>query len=172
VVHTLIALTRIDPDLADQALRHFLSLPAVYGMDAILLPAALVLHGSTGGEGPAVVAALRTAVLQHLEERIGLPLEPPADWVREARLSCSCNYCLSLSRFLASSTEPVWNFRAAETHRKHVTHTVSRDRCDLDLTTVKRGSPHTLVCTKNQASYERRVRQRTLDLQYRERLGG
>ena len=175
VVHTLIALTRIDPDLADQALRHFLSLPAVYGMDAILLPAALVLYGSTEsteGDRPAVVAALRAAVLQHLEQRIGLPLEPPADWVREARLSCSCNYCLSLSRFLASSTEPVWNFRAAETHRKHVTHTVNRDRCDLDLTTVKRGSPHTLVCTKNQASYERRVRQRTLDLQYRERLGG
>jgi predicted 2-oxoglutarate/Fe(II)-dependent dioxygenase YbiX len=172
VVHTLIALARIDPDLADQALRHFLSLPAVYGMDAILLPAALVLHGSSGSEGPAVIAALRTAVLQHLEERIALPLEPPTDWVRDAQLSCSCNYCLSLGRFLASATEPVWNFRAAETHRKHVTHTVNRDRCDLDLTTVKRGSPHTLVCTKNQASYERRVCQRTLDLQYRERLGG
>jgi hypothetical protein len=30
--------------------------------------------------------------------------------------------------------------------------------------TERRGSPHTLVCTKNQASYERHVAQRKQDL--------
>ncbi len=40
------------------------------------------------------------------------------------------------------------------------------------LTTDKRGRPYTLVCTKNQASYARRVRQRTQDLGHREQLAG
>jgi hypothetical protein len=41
---------------------------------------------------------------------------------------------------------------------------ISRARCDMDLTTDKRGRPYTLVCTKNQASYDRRARQREQDL--------
>ncbi len=34
----------------------------------------------------------------------------------------------------------------------------------------KRGRPYTLVCTKNQASFQRRVRQREQDLGQREQL--
>ena len=44
--------------------------------------------------------------------------------------------------------------------------------CDLDLTTERRGSPHTLVATKNQASYERRSKQRRQDLEHVSALGG
>jgi hypothetical protein len=32
------------------------------------------------------------------------------------------------------------------------------------MITEKRGRPYSLICTKNQASYERRVRQREQDL--------
>jgi len=42
--------------------------------------------------------------------------------------------------------------------------------CDLDLTTDKRGRPYTLVCTKNQASYDRRAKQRKQDLEDLARL--
>ena len=44
--------------------------------------------------------------------------------------------------------------------------------CDLDLTAEKRGSPHTLVAIKNQASYERRAKQRRQDLKHVSALGG
>jgi hypothetical protein len=40
------------------------------------------------------------------------------------------------------------------------------------MTTDRRGRPYSLVCTKNQASYDRRVKQRTDDLANIERLGG
>ena len=40
------------------------------------------------------------------------------------------------------------------------------------MTTERRGSPHRLICTKNQASYDRRQVQRTNDLAERERLIG
>ena len=41
---------------------------------------------------------------------------------------------------------------------------LKKARSDVDTKTERRGSPHALVCTKNQASYERRVRQRKQDL--------
>jgi hypothetical protein len=47
---------------------------------------------------------------------------------------------------------------------------VQRCRCDLDLVTQRRGSPYSLVCTKNQASYERRAKQRREDIQDLARL--
>ena len=49
---------------------------------------------------------------------------------------------------------------------------VRSSACDLDLTTERRGSPHTLVAIKNQASYERRVKQRRQDLKHVSALGG
>jgi hypothetical protein len=173
VAQALDALGRIDPALADRALEHFIAHPAVYGMDPILLPAALALHEAAGGQPPTpAVAALEAAVLAHLGSRIAEPLEPPADLSRPARITCPCSYCQGLSRFLASPLERVWRLKAAEAERQHVTASVQRDQCDLDLTTEKSGRPYTLVCTKNQASYERRQRQRVLDLKHHARLGG
>ena len=42
----------------------------------------------------------------------------------------------------------------------------------LDLTTDRHGRPYTLVCTKNQASYDRRAKQRKQDLEDLARLDG
>jgi hypothetical protein len=53
-----------------------------------------------------------------------------------------------------------------------VERAIRDNRCDLDLRTERRGSPHGLVCTKNQASYERRVTQRRQDLADLELLEG
>lgn len=44
------------------------------------------------------------------------------------------------------------------------------NKCDLDLATLKKGSPHSLICTKNQASYLQRARQREMDLQILARI--
>jgi hypothetical protein len=55
-------------------------------------------------------------------------------------------------------------FKAAEAGRRHVVRSIE-DACrDLDWKSEKRGSPYGLVCTKNQASYQRRARQRRHDL--------
>jgi hypothetical protein len=42
--------------------------------------------------------------------------------------------------------------------------TIRQARCDVDVRTDRRGRPYTLVCTKNQASYDRRVEQRCQDV--------
>jgi hypothetical protein len=48
--------------------------------------------------------------------------------------------------------------------------TIERERCELDVATDERQNPHVLVCTKNQASYDLRVRQRQKDLAQKARL--
>ncbi len=54
--------------------------------------------------------------------------------------------------------------KAVELDRNHVEGTIKQAKCDRDTRTDKRGRPYSLVCTKNQASYERRARQRKQDL--------
>jgi predicted 2-oxoglutarate/Fe(II)-dependent dioxygenase YbiX len=160
----------IDTALADQAVAFFLSLPSLYDLDHLLVPAAVLLNTTGGGPESPAVKVLREAALTHLEARIALPLEPPPDWTRTGSIACKCAHCRALSRFLAAPDEPVWQFKANEVDRQHVAHTIQRAQCDLDLATNKRGRPYTLICTKNQASFQRRVLQREQDLSRREQL--
>ncbi|WP_462330874.1 2OG-Fe(II) oxygenase [Thiohalocapsa halophila] len=176
VLGALLGLSRIDTDLADRALRHCLERPALYGPDTILVPAALAVAATqdsadTASLPPALVE-LRDAVLRHLDKRLGEPLHPPPDWQRAAEVRCTCTDCTALNRFLASPTEATWKLKAAEPKRRHVEQRIQTHRCDLDTHTDKTGRPYTLVCTKNQASYQRRVQQRQKDIENRARLTG
>lgn len=160
----------INAALADQAVAFLLALPALYDMDLLLVPAAVLLNATGGETESPAVKVLREAALAYLEARIALPLEPPPDWMRTGSIACQCAHCRALSRFLAAPDEPVWQFKANEVDRQHVAHSIQRAQCDLDLATNKRGRPYTLVCTKNQASFQRRGRQREQDLGQREQL--
>jgi hypothetical protein len=164
VADLLSGLEHIDPDLARRAFEHLLQYPDQYDIDRVLLPAALTLQArETTCELPSA-QALRGLALAHLRRRIATPLEPPADWRRPSQVTCTCANCQELSRFLADPTQPAWALRAAQRDRDHVEASVRSDRCDLDLVTEQRGRPYTLRCTKNQASYLRRVVQREGDL--------
>jgi len=110
------------------------------------------------------VQRLRVACLQHLKSRIAEPLEAPRDWRRANALACHCPRCNELAVFLADPGAKTWIFKAAEFDRSHVEATIERARCDLDTRTDRRGRPYSLVCTKTQASYERRLKQRNEDL--------
>ena len=107
---------------------------------------------------------LCAAALQHLQARAAQVLAAPADWRRDANLSCRCVHCNGLRQFLLSASEPSWRFKAKELDRDHVQQSIQQGRCDLDCTVERKGSPHVLVCTKNDASYAARVRQRKADL--------
>jgi hypothetical protein len=91
-------------------------------------------------------------------------LEAPQTWSRASDIRCSCEHCAALRSFLASPSTETWTLKAAEQFRSHVEGEIRRARADLDIRTERRGSPHSLVCQKNSASYERRVAQRRQDL--------
>ena len=169
VADLLTALGAIDAKVVDRAVKQILGDPKKFGLDAILVPAALMLRAAPGAERPAV-AGLRVACLAHLRERIALPLAPPDDWQRPSTVGCRCPRCSELSRFLADGKQKSWTLRAAEPDRSHVEGIIRTARCDVDTITETKGRPYSLICTKNQASYERRVAQRTHDLRHEARL--
>lgn len=91
---------------------------------------------------------------EQLEALTAQQPQPPADFRRTASISCKCADCAELKRFLHAPHESEHRFRAVEHRRRHLEENVRRGHCDLDLRTERKGSPHTLVCTKNTASYK------------------
>jgi hypothetical protein len=171
VVDLVTGLCAIDEALAERAVDPLLAWPNTYGLDAVLVPATRTLLDTAAPHCMAAVGKLRTACLTHLRARVTEPLAPPTDWSRPAALPCRCPRCGELARFLADPERKTWALKAAEADRSHVEGTIKQARCDVDVTTDRRGRPYSLVCTKNQASYDRRARQRKKDVENLARLG-
>jgi hypothetical protein len=94
------------------------------------------------------------AVREQLEALTAEEPQPPTDYRREANVSCKCAECGELKRFLLDPKELVHRFRAMQKQRSHLETCIRSFNCDVDCTTERKGSPHTLVCTKNTASFE------------------
>jgi predicted 2-oxoglutarate/Fe(II)-dependent dioxygenase YbiX len=165
VANLLTGLGAIDEALAGRATDHILAWPKTQKLDAVLIPALRKLVDAGTLRGLPAVERLRAACLTHLRARVAEPLEPPTDWSRASPLPCRCQHCSDLARYLADPERKTWTLKAAEPDRRHVEEIIRQACCDLDTTTDRRGRPYSLVCTKNQASYERRARQRQQDLQ-------
>jgi len=172
VVDLLTATSRIDARLAARAIEHLLAWPKIYEPDDVLVPAARAFAKLVESTTWPAVARLREASLDHLRNRIALPLEAPRDWARTNPLKCTCAHCRGLGAFLVAPDQRQWRLKAVQDRRSHVEENVRSAACDLDLATERRGSPHTLVATKNQASYERRAKQRRQDMEHVSALGG
>jgi hypothetical protein len=172
VVDLLTATSRIDAGLAARAIEHLLAWPKTYKPDDVLIPAARAFAKQVESMAWPAVGRLREASLDHLRRRIALPLQAPRDWTRTDLLKCTCGDCRGLGAFLVAPDQQQWRLKAVQDRRTHVEQSVRSAACDLDLTTERRGSPHTLVATKNQASHERRAKQRRQDLEHVSALGG
>jgi len=172
VIDLLTGLSLIDPMLAERSVEHILTWPKTYDRDAVLIPAARILVGADQTRGTAAIDRLQAACVAYLRARIAEPLSPPADWQRASTLPCHCHHCAELARFLADPERQIWVLKAVEAVRGHVEESIRRAGSDLDTTTDRRGRPYSLVCTKNQASYDRRAEQRRQDLKDLARLTG
>jgi predicted 2-oxoglutarate/Fe(II)-dependent dioxygenase YbiX len=164
VVDLFTALETVDETLAERAASHVLAWPKTYGLDAVLVPALRHLVGMEVTKHSAALWRLRGACVAHLRARAAEPLEAPKDWRRTNKLACRCADCTELAGFLSDPVCRRWMFKSPEVARSHLQETIRRAGCDLDVTTDRRGRPYSLVCTKNQASYDRRARQRSQDL--------
>ncbi|MCK5649175.1 MAG: 2OG-Fe(II) oxygenase [Gammaproteobacteria bacterium] len=163
VIELINALINIDTTLVEDAVNYILSWPKTYSMDQVLVPSAV--HFCQQKISLPKLQPLYVSVQTHLSNRITQMIDPPSDWKRASKLSCSCKDCKALSQFLASPSEKVWHFKAAENKRSHLHGTIRSNKCDVNCTTSKKGRPYTLVCVKNQASYDRRAKQHQKDLE-------
>jgi hypothetical protein len=143
-------------------------------MDGVIVPALRTLL-SDDAKGPGSARAidhLRTAGAVHLRARTAPELTAPKDWRRDNALSCKCKHCSEFGQFLADAGQKIWALRAVEHERSHVEENIKRAKCDVDVTTDRRGRPYTLLCTKNTASYDRAMKQRVQDMADLKRLTG
>ena len=169
LIDLMTAMAQIDPALAERTAHYLLAWPKIWDIDTVLVAGVQGLPAEIRDN--AAVRLLHQACVAHLQARIAEPLAPPPDWRRASKLGCACEKCTSLRNFLTDPGQQKWVFRAAQTERSHVETTIANARVDLNTTTLRSGSPHSLVCTKNQASYERRVVQRREDMENLEKLG-
>jgi hypothetical protein len=163
------ALAYFDTTLAQRAADRILERRNTFELDTHLIPAVVRLLGAPAWRSGAVGRLVATCA-EHLRARIAEHLAAPTDWARTSAVGCKCPHCTELGRFLADPECKSWIFKAPAHERAHVEHTIEQAGCDLDTRTERKGSPHRLVCTKNQASYARRAKQRAKDLADLERL--
>jgi len=153
-----------DTEQARRLARHLLAWPKAYDVDRALIPAIKRLLGRGAQRSGTTMSDLIVACLRHIENRAAEPLKAPETWTRASSIRCSCEPCAALRRFLASSTTEAWTLKGRAEIRSHVEGEIRTAGADVDVRTLRQGSPHTLVCRKNSASYERRVAQRRKDL--------
>jgi hypothetical protein len=110
-----------------------------------------------------VLAKWLAACCEQLESLTAEEPVAPADFRREAKVSCDCADCKELKTFLNDPTAKVHRFRVRQDRRQHLER--NSYGCDMNCVTDRSGSPQTLVCTKNTASFEAKLKK------YREDLG-
>jgi hypothetical protein len=162
------------PSEMDPFLEHVLTDEKHYDLHKVLIPDVKAMQKWLPQAPAAQEAASR--LLQHclakLRAATAQPIEPPPDWTRDAQLGCKCEDCQMLSRFLRDPEQRVGRFPLRKDRRQHLHQQIDSHQCDCMHVTERKGSPQTLVCTKTQASYERRKKQFAVDTKLLAELEG
>ena len=105
-------------------------------------------------------------VVGSLEGALAATARSPDDWSIEPPFGCKCELCKELSAFLRDRTQIQYPWPLAKERRRHIHGILDRHGLPVTHTTVRRGSPQTLVLTKQKALFERekalRMQQATL----------
>ena len=147
-----------------QAARTIADFPKAVKPDRTL-PAALA--GLYKHEGMGSTEAYRLLWRQAADFLLGRSSAPPgepADWTIKAEWPCSCELCSRLRAFCRDPAARVMRFKAAKEVRKYLHRIIDGHRLDMEHVTDRVGRPYTLVCTKNRASYKRRLREYAEDV--------
>lgn len=116
------------------------------------------LHESERAWPPAIAAWL-ASLEESLTTVTASAPQPPADFKRSSRLSCTCHVCQELATFLADPKTPATSIRANENGRAHILNRISKDDCDVSDKLDKSTRPFALVLTKNTDSFDRLKKQ-------------
>ena len=181
---------RMPKQLADQAVRDLFALAwhwrlmseadAAAGAIAALpqlatpdraIPAALgELHGDKGLAHTNPFATLWRHAAGSLLKRSATLQKEPRHWKIAADIDCKCDLCADLRAFCKDPAAQVARFPVRTDLRAHLHRIIEYNRLDIDHETERRGSPYTLVCTKNRASYKRRLAEYSKDVSWMRRL--
>ena len=147
------------PELRAAAAAKFAARPAVFDPVTILVPALRSVHA-----WDAASMRLWEHSAEFLFKRSGRPPETPKDWRQDVKLSCACPDCRELVAFSLDPVEQTHRFRVRQDRRQHLHQMIEKHGLDITHITERKGSPQTLVCTKDRRSYERRCEQYRKDI--------
>ena len=157
LVGLLTALGGAAPAQIDAAVSHLLEHSRRFPMRATLVPACAT--------SSALPPTLRAACVRFLQEEISVDITPPDHWRQDVLLDCRCGDCAALQSFILADAR-VGRFPLAKQRRQHLHRQIDAKMCDMAHVTERKGSPFTLVCTKNRASYEKKAQGRAEDEAY------
>jgi hypothetical protein len=144
-------------ELLSRLVHHALGLPKKYLLKTAHLPALVSLEPwlkKNLKKTCAPITRWLASCREQLEALTAKAPEEPTDFHRPASIACMCADCAELIRFLHDPKESTHRFTMKKERRDHLEKEIRSHNCDLDLTLDRRGSPQTLVCTKNKASYQ------------------
>ena len=123
-----------------------------------VVPTALIqLRRQEGLPRSAAYAWLWRHAAASLLARSATAPEAPRDWTTAAPTGCHCQHCAKLRAFCDNPVARTERFKLRKDLRKHLHRIIDGHRLDMSHVTQRKGSPYTLVCTKNRASYRRRL---------------
>lgn len=149
--------------------------PKLYDLHQVVIPAVDNLAGDAKFVASSKLAAsglrkLRQYCIDQLQQRTDKKPQPPKNWRRSSTVDCDCEDCQELATFLKDKDAKVHRFPRRKDLRHHLHQQIDRHRLDCAHVTERVGRPYTLVCTKNQATYERALEQYTSDCQLLQEL--
>ncbi len=154
------ALGELDaPALRAAAVEKFAARPAVFDPVTMLAPALALIR-----EWDAAAKKLWAHGAEFLLQRSGGPPDAPHDWRQDVKLSCACADCRELQKFTLDPVEQTHRFRVRKERRQHLHQQIEQHSLDMTHVTDRKGSPQTLVCTKDRRSYQRRCDQYRKDV--------
>jgi hypothetical protein len=112
---------------------------------------------------------LIAVVIEDLKQRTNNEPMPPTDWSREldpAHKSNNAFWNSQVVPFLLSPTQSSLDYRAKESDRSSLESVVEQAKVDLNMQTIKTGTPYTLRLTKNTASHDKRHQYWRTDMGY------
>ncbi len=99
-----------------------------------------------------------------LLQRSSVPPDKPADWIINTEIPSTSDLLVQLQAFCQNPEARVTRFKVRKDLRVHIEQTVQSLRLDIDLVTERQNRPYTLVCTKNRATYKRRLKEYSEDV--------
>lgn len=91
----------------------------------------------------------------YLQKKVDDKPSPPKNWTREIPSTKDSKIWGFLSSFMQSPTQQEFLYKRTKEFRSHMEEVIKKSTVDLAMTTIRKGSPHTLKITKTQGAYDR-----------------
>ena len=128
--------------------------PVRYPILETLGPAIVDFFKSTKVEKDSPLEMILMYCISQLKFSMRKVLVAPTSNIKSIRLACSCDDCMELMSFMKHSIAVQHRFKMGIKRRQHLQQQLDSSGADVTHTTEHIGSPHTLVVTKSNASYE------------------